>query len=265
LSYRSKTGQSISFGYQYSQNGGYFIDNLFMPDTNRHSFNFVFNDAFQIFNHGLRSVGDEDRDKGLFEAIAFVDVNKNGKYDKGDVPMDNVSLIASWTGQSYITNRSGRAVSNGLQEGVYKVTLDMDSLPINVAPQTNDIISRYVKIEGGQTTRLEVPLSSTVGSVSGVLKISDDFDRKLKISDFIVVILDENGDEINYSTVGENGEFYISGLAPGTYTLQLDSNYIQAYGLEELPNSTIKIIIPNDYKNPTDLYDQNLEYRALAL
>ena len=34
-----------------------------------------------------------------------------------------------------------------------------------------------VKIENGLTTKLELPLVSTVGSVSGVLKISDDFKR----------------------------------------------------------------------------------------
>jgi len=266
ISYRSKTGQAMSFGYQYSQNGGYFIDNLYMPDTNRHSFNFTFNDAFQLFNHGLKSVGTEDMDRGLFEAIAFVDNNKNGKYDKGiDVPISDVPINASWTGQTFITNKGGKATSTSLEEGVYTVTIDMDSLPITVAPQTNDIISRYVKIDGGQTTRLEIPLISTVGSVSGTLHISDDFNRDLKISDFIVVILDENGEEVNYSTVGESGEYYISGLAPGTYTIQLDEKFVNTYGLEELPKSSIKIVIPKDYKNPTDLIDQDLEYRAMAL
>jgi len=152
-----------------------------------------------------------------------------------------------------------------IEEGVYTVSLDMDTLPITVAPQTNDIISRYVKIEGGQVTKLEIPLMSTVGSVSGTLKISDDFHRDLKISDFIVVILDENGDEVNYSTVGESGDYYISGLAPGKYTIQLDEKFINTYGLEELPKSSIQIVIPNDYNNPIDLIDQNLEYRASAL
>ena len=266
LSYRAKSGQSISVGYNYSQNGGYFIDNMFMPTTNRHSINFTFNDAFQVFNHGLKSVGEEDMRRGLFEAIAFVDVNGDGKYTKGvDVPMSGVPLITSWTGETNITNKRGRVYSSSLDEGIYTVTINMDELPIVVAPQTNDQIIRRVKIDGGRTTRLEIPLVSTVGSVSGVLKISDDFDRNLRISDFVVVLLDKDGNEVNYSTVDSTGEFYISGLAPGKYKLQLDENFINEYGLEELPNSSIDIIIPYDYKNPTDLTDQNLEYRAMAL
>ena len=266
LGYRAKSGQAISVGYSYSQNGGYFIDNMFTPTTNRHSVYFTFNDAFQIFNHGLKSVGDEDIHRGLFEAIAFIDVNGDGKYTKKvDIPMSDVPILTSWSGEPNITNKRGKVFSSSVEEGIYTVRLDMNELPLTVAPQTPDQVARKVKIDGGQTTRLEIPLVSTVGSVSGVLKIADDFDRNLRITDFVVVLLDENGDEVNYSTLSESGEFYISGLAPGKYTLQLDEHFIDEYGLEELPNSKLQIIIPFDYKNPTDLIDQNLEYRVMSL
>ena len=267
IGYRAKSGQTMSVGYQYSENGGYFIDNMFMPTTNRHSINFVFNDAFQIFHNGLKSVGDEDLNKGLFEAIAFVDVNKNGKYDKKvDIPIQNVPLITSWTGETCVTNKRGRVYSSSLEQGIYTVSIDMNSLPITVAPLTNDLINKKVKIDGGQTTQLEIPLVSTVGSVSGTLKIFDDFKRDLKITDFVVVLIDENGEEVNYSTVDSTGNFYISGLAPGRYTLKLDEKFIDAYGLEMLPEkSEISVFVPYDYKTPIDFTEQNLEYKTLAL
>ena len=266
LAYRSKSGQSMSVGYQYTQNGGYFIDNMFTPTTSRHSVNFTFNDAFQVFNHGLKSVGEENLHRGLFEAIAYVDVNNDGKYTrKVDIPIGGVPVTTSWSNETNITNKRGKVFSDSVEEGVYTVSIDMDNLPFVVAPQTNDLVSRKIKINGGQTTRLEIPLVSTVGSVSGVLKIHDDFDRNLKTSDFVVVLLDKDGNEVNYSTVDSTGEFYISGLAPGHYKLQLDEHFINEYGLEELPNSSIDIIIPYDYYNPTDLMDQNLEYKAMAL
>lgn len=267
LAYRARSGQTMSVGYQYSQNGGYFIDNMFTPTTNRHSINFTFNDAFQIFNHGLKSVGQEDLDKGIFEALAFVDVNKNGKFDKKiDVPIRNVPLITSWSGETSITNKRGRVYSSSLDQGVYTVSLDMNQLPITVAPINNDLINRKIKIDGGNTTKLEIPLLSTVGSVSGVLKIYDDFERDLKITDFVVIILDEEGNEINYSTVDSDGQYYISGLAPGRYILKLDDNFINAYGLEDVANkSEINIFIPYDYENPIDITGQNLEYKTLAL
>ena len=79
-------------------------------------------------------------------------------------------------------------------------------------------------------------------------------------------IIDENGEEVNYSTVDSTGVFYISGLAPGNYTLKLDEKFIDAYGLEMLPEkSEISISIPYDYKTPVDFTEQNLEYKTLAL
>ena len=267
VGYRAKSGQMITLGYQYSKNGGYFIDNMFTPTTSRHSVNFIFNDAFQVFHHGLKSIGDEFEDKGIFEAIAFIDINKNGKYDKKiDIPVKDIPLITSWSSEREYTNRAGRVASATLTSGVYTVALDMDSLPITVAPLTNDLISKTIKIDKGLTTKLELPLASTVGSVSGVLKISDDFERDLKITDFVVVLLDSNGEEVNYSTVDSTGQFYISGLAPGRYTLKLDEKFVDAYGLEKLPErSEISIFIPYDYQNPTDVKNQNLEYRTLSL
>jgi len=267
LGYRAKSGQMMTVGYQYSENGGYFIDNMFMPTTNRHSVNFIFNDAYQLFQNGLKSIGNENDDKGIFDAIVYIDTNKNGKYDKKiDIPVKDIPVHTGWsTGVEY-TNKSGKLTSASLPSGVYKIGLDMDTLPITVAPLTNDLISKTVKIENGLVTRLEFPLVSTVGSVSGVLKITDDFERKLKITDFIVVIVDEEGNEVNYSTVTSSGEFYISGLAPGKYTLKLDDSYINAYGLEKLQNvSERTIFIPYDYENPTDVMNQNLEYKTLSL
>ena len=267
VSYRAKSGQMMTLGYQYSKNGGYFIDNMFTPTTNRHSVNFIFNDAYQFFNHGWKSIGDEDADKGIFEALVFIDTNKNGKYDKKiDIPVKDVPVKTSWSVVPEYTNKSGRISSASLASGVYNVSLDMNTLPITVAPMTNDLISKTIKIDKGLTTKLELPLVSTVGSVSGVLKICDDFNRNLRISDFVVIIIDADGNEVNYSTVDSTGQFYISGLAPGKYTLKLDDRYIDAYGLEKLQNlSERNIYIPFDYENPTDVVNQNLEYRTLSL
>lgn len=267
VSYRAKSGQTMSVGYQYSQNSGYFIDNMFMPTTNRHSVNFVFNDAFQLFHNGFKSIGSEDLDKGIFEAIAFIDKNQNGVFDKGiDVPIKDIPLIASWAGENVVTNKRGRAYSVSLERGVYKVDIDMDKLPITVTPLNSDVIHQTIRVDGGQTTKIEIPLASTVGSVSGVLKITDDFDRNLKITDFVVVILDENGNEVNYSTVDSTGDFYISGLAPGKYRLQLDDKFIAAYGLDTVPAMSYRdIFIPYDYYNPTDVINQDLEYKTLSL
>ena len=78
--------------------------------------------------------------------------------------------------------------------------------------------------------------------------------------------MDEEGNEVNYSTVDSSGDFYISGLAPGKYKLQLDEKFIGAYGLEEIPEMSYKeVFIPYDYNVQTDITEQNLEYKTYAL
>ena len=78
--------------------------------------------------------------------------------------------------------------------------------------------------------------------------------------------MDENGNEVNYSTVDSTGDFYISGLAPGKYRLQLDDKFIAAYGLDIVPAMSYRdIFIPYDYYNPTDVINQDLEYKTLSL
>ena len=90
--------------------------------------------------------------------------------------------------------------------------------------------------------------------------------RRSRITDFVVIITDDKGNEINYSTVTESGEFYISGLAPGKYILKLDDRYIDAYGLEKIDGlSEHEIYIPFDYENLTEIMDKNLEYKTLSL
>jgi len=267
VGYKARSGQMVNVGYQYSENGGYFLDNMFMPTTNRHSINFIFNDAYQMFHNGFKSIGNEFEDKGIFEALAYIDVNKNGKYEKNiDKVLKDIPISTSWSNEIEYTNKKGKITSTALPSGVYDVSLDMDSLPITVAPANNDLITKKVKIEDGLTTVFEFPLVSTVGSVSGTLKITDDFARDLRITDFVVIIADEEGNEVNYSTVTQSGEFYISGLAPGKYTLKLDDRYIDAYGLETIEGlSEHEIYIPFDYENPIDIMDKNLEYKTIAL
>ena len=48
--------------------------------------------------------------------------------------------------------------------------------------------------------------------------------------------------------------------------MQLDERFVNAYGLEKLQNlSERNIFIPYDYENPTDVVNQNIEYKTLSL
>lgn len=118
-------------------------------------------------------------------------------------------------------------------------------------------------VEPQKTTRVEFPLRSSVGNISGVLKISDDFDRKMNISDFIVTLCDEDGAEVAYSTVDAGGNYYFSGISPGKYVVALDKNFVNDYNL--IPDEKygkIEVDIPYIYKEFVELTNQNLVYKS---
>ncbi len=55
-------------------------------------------------------------------------------------------------------------------------------------PETD--LKQAIYVEPGKTTRVEFPLKSTVGNISGKLLIEDDFERKMPVNDFIVSLFE---------------------------------------------------------------------------
>lgn len=267
VGYQSNSGRNMTLTYQYSQNTGYFIDNYYTPTTNCHTITFNLNDAFMFNNHWLKSIGNEDINKGVLEVLTYIDVNNNGIYDKKiDVPINNVPLISNLPHKLNNSDRMGKIYSKSTDEGIYDVKIDIDNLPFTIIPAHQDNPEYKVRIEGGKTTKIQIPLAANVGSVSGTLKITDYFGDKFNLSDFVVIIVDFLGKEIAYSTLDEKGEFYISGLSPGQYTLKLDESFVNKYGLEEVQGkSEITIIIPNNYKKTTDISNIEMEYRTISM
>ena len=121
----------------------------------------------------------------------------------------------------------------------------------------------YIYVEPQKVTRVEFPLKSSVGNITGKLQITDDFNRKMNITDFIVSLYDQNGTEVAYSTVDDSGNYYFSGIAPGQYKVMLDKNFINDYSLvPDEHKGEIAVNIPYIYKNFVEFKDQNLIYKC---
>lgn len=262
LAYRTKSGRTINVNYQYNRMGGYIINNMYLPMSSRHSVNIVLNDAFAVLPSGLKSVGFNDDNRGYVEATAYIDKNKNGKFDRGDIPVKNVPVRFSWVNNEIYTNRSGKAIANGTEAGIYRVKIDTDKLNTTLYQEKGTDVEKIVRIDKGKTTTIEFPLKSCVGNITGNLKIKDDFDRVKETDEFIVVINNENGEEVAYSTVDSNGDFNFSGIEPGKYTIKLDDSFINANALEEFEDkSVLNVNIPYTYKKFVDIKDLELVYK----
>lgn len=264
LAIRTKSGRVVNVNYQFNRTGGFIVNNMFMPTSNRHSINIVLNDVWAILPNGIQSVGFNNPNRGFVDIVAYLDKNNNGKFDKEDIKVANVPIRCNWMNENVYTNKKGRVSPVGIDTGVYNVKIDNDKLAATLVDYENK--TKIVKIEGGKTTKIEFPLKSCVGNVSGKVSITDDFDRKMDTKDFVVVLLDDKGEEKAYSTLDNNGEFYLSGVEPGMYFVQLDKNIIEENNLQYIEGkSVLKIEIPYEYKHFTDIKDINLVYSVVSI
>ncbi len=264
LAYRTKSGRIINLSYQYNQMGGYIINNMFLPMNSRHSINLTVNDAFQFAPSGVKSVGYIDETKGYIDVLAYIDKNKNGKFDKKDIKIKNVPIKFGNGSKTYYTGNFGRVFSGSLDEGFYIVKVDDENLPATLIVDKLTQKGKQTRVQAKKVTKVELPLISCIGNIKGKLKILDDFGRTKNIQDFIVVLNDENGKEVSYSTVDEFGEFYFSGISPGVYKIKLDDGFIFSNSLENYKDkSELTVSIPWGYKKFADIKNLELIYRAL--
>ena len=255
VGYRTRTGMVVSLNYQYNNAMGYLFNNMYIPSNARHSINFTVNDTLAFTDNGLQSIGTNSPNQGFVEVAAYIDKNNNGKFDRGDIKVSNVPVKVGWKSDSIRTKRSGFCDLQSVDKGMYNVSLDTDNLHANLSAQKN--------VEPQKTTRVEFPLKSSVGNITGKLSIKDDFDRKMNITDFIVSLYDKDGVEVAYSTVDDEGNYYFSGVAPGEYKISLDKNFINDYNL--IPDEEfgeIAVNIPYVYKKFVELNEQNIVYKC---
>lgn len=261
LGYRFKSGRIISVNYQFNRNLGYILDDMFIPSNSRHSININLNDVMAFVDGGLKSVGIEGDNKGFIEPIAFLDLNKDGKRDKDELEIENISLKTNWQNDAIYTGKKRKNKIQSVAEGIYNINLDNDNLPalLSLSPAGKE--NFLVKIEKNKKTKIEFPLISSVGNIKGTVNISDSFNRNIDIKDLVVVIYDSSGKEIAYTTVNDDKSFMATGLSPGEYTLQLDKDYMELYNLRPYNDSgIIKIRIPAVYEEYVDINNINLKY-----
>ena len=261
IGYRTKTGMIISLNYQYNTAMGYVFNNMYIPANSRHSINFTMNDTFAFSGSGLQSIGTSSPNEGFVEIVAYIDKNNNKIFDKDDIKVPNVPFQVGWKSHSVKTKRSGFCPLQSVEKGYYDVKLDGDNLHANLSPARK--MTQHIYVDPLKITRVEFPLVSSVGNISGKLKIADDFNRNMVISDFIVSLFDMEGHEISYSTVDSQGNYYFSGISPGKYKITLDESFINDYNLvPDENNGEITIDIPYVYKEFVELNNQDLVYKC---
>lgn len=259
---RLKSGSAVSLNYRYTQIPCYIIDNMYIPGSMRHSVTLDFSELYGVGNHNLQAIGTGNKDKGLLQVTAFLDVNQNGIKDKGEPMVENIPIKVEGDSEILITNKKGITKLKPETDGIHNIQLFDDEMPTLLSCHNKTKPSRYIKIDPNTTTKVSFGLVSTVGNINGSVSIKDEFNNPLKFQDLVVSILDVSGNEINYTNLNEDGTFSFSGLHPGKYIVMVDKELQNLYKIKpDTKSENYIVIIPPEYKDYINIDNVNLSYK----
>lgn len=261
IRYRMKSGSCVSLNYRFNRAPGYLVDSMFLPSTMRHYVTLDFSEVFGFGDNGVHSVGMNNFDKGFVEAVAFLDLNRNGVMDKGEIKIEGVPINFDNVKDFTFTNRKGSTGLKTLQEGIHTVKIQEEELPTFLSPHCKSNSTQMVKVSSHDHTKVYFGLISSIGNISGKVDIKDEYGRKLGFKELIVVVKTEDGEEVGYTTVLEDGTYSMGGLSPGKYTVMVDKDYQKHYKIHpSKKTANKKLKIPVEYKKFVDMKNVDLDY-----
>ena len=177
---------------------------------------------------------------------AYLDANYNGLYDEGELPLKGVRLTAkfSWDdaeAATVVSGEDGTFVLGPIRGNSYSLTATLPAggyvftKVVKDQPLGNRFVSRGAE-QRATTIRdftlqdaERVPMDIGVvlpGTVKGTVYYDDNFsatrDGKEKtVSGFQVTILDKDGNTAATDRSNARGEFSLTGLMPGEYSLEV--------------------------------------------
>jgi hypothetical protein len=258
---RLKSGSVISINYRFNRTPGYIIDNMYLPSNMRHSITFDFSELYGLSDHKFQAVGTNSLNKGYLEASAFLDVNQNGVWDEGEIPIESIPLKLKAESSPILTCKNGTTKLKSIDAGIQRVEVYEEELPTFLAVHNKTNPSRLIKISENEKTSVAFGLISSVGNINGAVSIKDEYDRPMQFQDLVVSVYDQNKKEVAYTNLNEDGTYSFSGLNPGKYTVGIDQGFLENYHIspnKDTENLTVEI--PQEYKDYVNIDNVNLNY-----
>jgi hypothetical protein len=198
--------------------------------------------AFGLGDGSVKSGYNSALGKGGILLYPFLDLNQNGKRDKGEqiVLLKNVKVNG---GKADISKKDSIVRVSDLNAFInYNVTFyddDLDNISWRFKYKTYQIL-----VDPNQYKRVDVPILS-VGEISGMVYL-----KKENISKgqgrITIQVLDKKGNKVAETMSEKDGYYNYLGLNPGTYTIRIDEKQLQKLGYQAAPsihNITIKVLV----------------------
>jgi len=258
---RLQSGSAVSVNYRFNRSPGYIIDNMFLPSTMRHSITLDFSELYGVSDNKLQALGSNNINKGFVEATAFLDTNKNGIKDKGEINIENVTIKIKGESEVLITDKDGHTKLKTETAGIHQIQIFEDELPTLVSVHSKTEPTKIIKVAENEKTEVAFGLISSVGNINGTITVKDEYNQALKVEDLVVSAFDEQGNEVCYTSPEKDGSFSMSGLTPGKYKICIDKEFQDNYHIYP-DDSTDKLCveIPPEYKKYITIDNVNLTY-----
>ena len=258
---RLQSGSAVSVNYRFNRSPGYIIDNMFLPSTMRHSISLDFSELYGISDNKLQALGANNLNKGFIEAIAFLDTNKNGIQDEGEINIENVTIKIKGESDVLTTNKYGYTKLKSEEAGIHQIQIFEDELPTLLSPHSKTNPCRIIKVEQNEKTQVAFGLISSVGNINGTITAQDEYGQAIKVEDLVISAFNEEGNEICYTNPNQDGTFSMSGLSPGKYKIGIDKDFQTNYHLyPDEATDKLLVEIPPEYKKYVDIDNVNLTY-----
>jgi hypothetical protein len=198
--------------------------------------------AFGIGDGSVKPGYNSALGKGGILFYPFLDLNQNGKKDKGEqmVLLSNVKVNG---GQADISKKDSIVRVSDLNSFInYNITFFDDDLD-NVSWRFK-YKSYQVLVDPHQYKRVDVPIFS-VGEISGMIYLNKDNISK-GLGRITIQVIDKKGNKVAETLSESDGYYNYLGLNPGEYTIRIDEKQLQELGYQASPskhNITIKVSV----------------------
>ena len=198
--------------------------------------------AFGLGDGSVKAGYNSALGKGGILFYPFLDLNQNGKRDKGEqiVLLKNVKVQG---GKANISKKDSIVRVSDLNAFInYNITFyddDLDNISWRFKYKTYQIL-----IDPNQYKRVEVPILS-VGEISGMMYFNKKNTSKGQ-GNITIQILDKKGNKVAETLSERDGYYNYLGLNPGEYTIGIDEKQLQKLGYHATPtkhNITIKVSV----------------------
>lgn len=169
--------------------------------------------------------------QGTLSARVFLDNNRNGRFDLGDRPLQNVEVETLQSYRKATTNSQGIAVLTALPS--YQQTdieIDLSELDDPYLIRANKGVS--IAPRPGSIQTLDIPVVPSL-EIEGYVKELQQNGNLANRARVPVLLKDTSGAVIEEVISEFDGYFLMTGIVPQAYTLEIDPAYLRNFNFQQ--------------------------------